>query len=285
MSEDVQTLINGAIDCHMHGSPDVTERIASDLELARAAKDAGMKGILVKSHVSPTASRARLVQDAVGGDFHVFGGLVLNRQAGGLNVAAVEAEIKLGARQIWLPTLSAVNQARISNRDLSQSVAVFDDDGHLQPQLYDIFDLIAQADIVLGTGHLSAAEIAKVVPIAMQRGVKKILITHPESRLIKMPLEMQNQLAKMGVFFERCFFQMSVKGAAAFPPQAMVEQIEKTGHSCCIISTDFGQISNDPPVEGLRKYMQILLEHGVSYAALEIMVKKNPAFLMGLSES
>ena len=78
---------------------------------------------------------------------------------------------------------------------------------------------------------------------------------------------------------------MSVKGAAAFPPQAMVEQIEKTGHSCSIISTDFGQISNDPPVEGLRKYMQILLEHGVSYAALEIMVKKNPAFLMGLSES
>ena len=282
MADEVTTLIQGAIDCHMHGSPDVTERIASDLDLARAAKDAGMQGILVKSHVSPTAARAHLVEEAVGGDFHVFGGLVLNAQAGGLNVAAVEAEIKLGARQIWLPTLSSVNQAQISNRDISKCVPVFDEAGTLQPQLFEIFDLIAGADIVLGTGHLSAAEIAQIVPIAMQRGVKKVLITHPESRLIKMPLDMQKELARQGAFFDRCFFQMSVKGAAALPPEAMVAQIEATGHECSIISTDFGQVSNDPPVEGLKKYIQVLLDHGVSYPAIEVMVKANPAFLMGL---
>ncbi len=282
MSEEISKLINGAIDCHMHGSPDVTQRVASDLDLARAAKAAGMKGILVKSHVTPTTSRARLVQDVVGKGFHVFGGLVLNTQAGGLNIAAVEAEIKLGAKQIWLPTLSAVNQAVISNRDTSHCVPVFDEAGKLKPQLYDIFDLIAKADIVLGTGHLSAAEIAEIVPIAMQRGVKKVLITHPESRLIKMSLEMQKDLARQGAFFDRCFFQMSVTGAAALPPEAMVAQIETTGHECSIISTDFGQVSNDPPVEGLKKYIQVLLQHGVSYPALEVMVKKNPALLMGV---
>ncbi len=282
MADEVTTLIQGAIDCHMHGSPDVTERIASDLDLARAAKDAGMQGILVKSHVSPTAARAHLVQEAVGGDFRVFGGLVLNAQAGGLNVAAVEAEIKLGARQIWLPTLSSVNQAQISKRDVSKCVPVFAEAGKLQPQLFEIFDLIAGADIVLGTGHLSAAEIAQIVPIAMQRGVKKVLITHPESRLIKMPLDMQKELARQGAFFDRCFFQMSVTGAAALPPEAMVAQIEATGHECSIISTDFGQVANDPPVEGLKKYIQVLLDHGVSHPALEVMLKKNPAFLMGL---
>ena len=282
MSDEVTTLIQGAIDCHMHGSPDVTKRIASDLDLARAAKNAEMKGVLVKSHVSPTAARAHLVQEAVGGDFHVFGGLVLNAQAGGLNIAAVEAEIKLGARQVWLPTLSAVNQAIISNRDTSNCVPVFDEAGNPQSQLYEIFDLIAGADIVLGTGHLSAEEIAKIVPVALQRGVKKVLITHPESRLIKMPLEMQKDLARQGAFFDRCFFQMSVKGAAALPPEAMVAQIKATGHECSIVSTDFGQVSNDPPVVGLRKYLQVLLDHGISYAALEVMIKGNPAFLMGV---
>ena len=124
MSDDIQTLITGAIDCHIHGSPDVTQRVGSDLELAIAAQKAGMKGILVKSHVTPTASRARLVQDAVGNGFHVFGGLVLNKMAGGLNIAAVETEIKLGAKQIWLPTVSAVNQARVVNRDTSQCVDI-----------------------------------------------------------------------------------------------------------------------------------------------------------------
>ena len=53
-----------------------------------------MKAILVKSHVTPTTSRAQLVQEAVGSTFRVLGGLVLNRQAGGLNVQAVETELK-----------------------------------------------------------------------------------------------------------------------------------------------------------------------------------------------
>jgi hypothetical protein len=148
IQDDISALMKGAIDCHIHGSPDVTQRIASDLQLARDADAVGMRAILVKSHVTPTTSRACLVQEAVGTGFKVFGGLTLNRQIGGLNVHAVETELRLGAKEIWMPTLSAVNQAKLHNQDLKHTVAIFDEQDNPLPQLIDILDLISKYNAI-----------------------------------------------------------------------------------------------------------------------------------------
>jgi len=279
MSDEISALLQGAVDCHIHGSPDVTQRIASDLQIARDADNAGMKAILVKSHVTPTASRASLVQEAIGSSFRVFGGLVLNRQVGGLNVSAVEAEIKLGAKEIWMPTLSAVNQAKLHGQDLSNSVAIFDDQGKPLPPLIDILDLIAKHDVVLGSGHISADESERLFSIARQRNVQKVLITHPESRLIRMPLDMQRRLAAKGAFFERCFYQFAAKPPVNATPQELLEQIKATGAEQTIIATDFGQVFNDPPLIGLKKFIRMLFDLKFSVNDIETMVKKNPATL------
>jgi len=279
MSDKISTLIKGAVDCHIHGSPDVTQRIASDLQIAKDANNAGMKAILVKSHVTPTTARASLVQEAVGTTFRVFGGLTLNKHIGGLNVQAVETELRLGAKEIWMPTLSAVNQARLHNQDSQHAVAIFDEQGKPLSQLIDILDLIAKHDAILGTGHISAEESEKLFLIARERKVQKILITHPESRLIKMPLEMQKRLAGQGAFFERCFYQFAIKPPANSAPEELLEQIKATGVERSIIATDFGQIFNDPPVAGLRKCIQMLFDLKVSINNIETMVKKNPSEL------
>ncbi|MBN1956715.1 MAG: hypothetical protein JXQ81_05880 [Desulfuromonadales bacterium] len=283
LSDEIKMLMSGAVDSHIHGSPDITVRAGSDLELARQAQQAGMKAILVKSHVTPTASRAQLVQEAVGDDhFQVLGGLVLNQSAGGLNPHAVETELRLKAREIWMPTMSAVNQALLHNQDCSRAVAIFDADGKPFPELYDVLDLVAKYDVVLGSGHISAVECEKLVPLARQRGVKKILLTHPESRLIRMPLDMQRRLAKQGAFFERCFYQVAVAPPNNLAPSALLEQIRATGVENSIIATDFGQSFNDSPVLGLQKYISMLLDLGLSAQEIEIMVKQNPAYLLGL---
>jgi hypothetical protein len=73
------------------------------LELANAAKSAGMAGLLLKNHETSTTPLAETVRQVVT-DFQVFGGLVLNQAVGGFNPVAVEMAILGGAKQIWMPT-------------------------------------------------------------------------------------------------------------------------------------------------------------------------------------
>ena len=79
----------GVIDMHVHSHPDVFGRNMDDIDIAQLAKSKGMRGILLKNHVSETASRAALVMKVVPG-IEVFGGIVLNKAVGGINPDAVE---------------------------------------------------------------------------------------------------------------------------------------------------------------------------------------------------
>jgi len=71
-----QTL-EGTIDFHAHAAPDGTPRKMDVLELARLAKAAGMRAIVIKNHYEPTAALAYVVRKAVPG-IEVFGGIALN---------------------------------------------------------------------------------------------------------------------------------------------------------------------------------------------------------------
>ena len=90
--------LHGVIDMHVHAAPDVTPRLADDIEIASAAANAGMQALVFKSHVTHTADRAAIAERVVKG-IRVFGGLALNYPIGGFNPAAVEVAIKLGARK------------------------------------------------------------------------------------------------------------------------------------------------------------------------------------------
>src|SRR5712692_2442297 len=85
----------GLIDPHVHTAPEHIPRLLDDLSLARQARDAGMAGVLIKSHTTLTADRAVIAARAVPG-IRIWGGLVLNRAVGGLNPAAVENALAYG---------------------------------------------------------------------------------------------------------------------------------------------------------------------------------------------
>src|SRR5512136_706328 len=98
--------IPGIYDMHIHSAPDIAPRKTDDLELVKAAAAAGMGGIMIKSHLGSSVERAYLVNQVVP-DIRVFGGLVLNFPVGGLNPFAVDSYVRMGAKEVWMPTLSA----------------------------------------------------------------------------------------------------------------------------------------------------------------------------------
>src|SRR5438093_12224558 len=105
----------GVIDMHVHSHPDVFGRNMDDIDVAQLAKSRGMRGILLKNHVSETASRAALVMKVVPG-IEVWGGIVLNKAVGGINPDAVEWMHRVyGGRGkvVWLPTFEADRHVKV----------------------------------------------------------------------------------------------------------------------------------------------------------------------------
>src|SRR4026209_3052819 len=55
----------GVNDMHVHSHPDVFGRNMDDIDVAQLAKARGMRGIVLKNHISTTADRAALVMKGV----------------------------------------------------------------------------------------------------------------------------------------------------------------------------------------------------------------------------
>ena len=149
--------LRGAIDIHVHSNPDKVPRVLDGLEAARFAKDKGMRAIVLKSHYDPTAGLALLARKAVPG-IEVFGGIDLNLPVGGMNVHAVEhmAQTNGGwGRMVWMSTFDAENQVRSSKA--SRPFVRVSENGALLPETKAVIAAIAKHNLVLASGHVSAA--------------------------------------------------------------------------------------------------------------------------------
>jgi hypothetical protein len=271
-------MLKNAIDMHMHTAPDGPPRSVRDLEAGRKAAVARMRAIMLKSHLMPTYGRAAVVQDAVPGIL-VFGGLVLNVQVGGINPAAVEAACAIGAKCVWMPTISSPQHLRYFNLS-APSAAAFDAEGQPAPGLRDVLELVAKADVILATGHLSPEESLKLLPLARKAGVKKFVVTHPEFEAVDMPVDMQQEFARQGAFIERGFF--AANSAQLLPVEEVAAQNKTVGWQSTVLCSDFGQDYNLPPVKGLELFLQELARCGIAERQIRNMVADHPAALLGL---
>lgn len=273
--------LHGAVDLHVHSSPDIDPRRFDDIDLAREAAQAGMGAILIKSHQNSTVERAWLVSKVVPG-IRVFGGLVLNETVGGLNPAAVRLALALGAKEIWMPTRSARNHRR--HHGQPGGLSILDGDNRLLAVVEEILRCVAQSDCILGTGHLSPEEGKALITRARAVGVQKILVTHPEWAPTSYSCAAQKDLAAGGgVLFERCF--VSTTHRCGHVPFETIEQaIAEVGVETTILSTDLGQPDTPAPVEGLALYARRLRSVGFSVDQLRQMMQTTPRRLLALAE-
>jgi hypothetical protein len=279
--------LKGAIDLHVHGAPDLTPRLLDDLELARQAEQAGMQAIVLKNHLFSTVGRAWLVDRLVSG-VRVLGGVVLNQGAtGGLNVEAVRANLALGAQVIWMPTMMPRDDRAMpcveSGQQYTGLVSSTDvelGDRETARCVRTILRAIAEAGAVLATGHLVPATTRALVDLAVQQGVTKILVTHPDSPIVQMPVPEQVALSRLGVYFERCAYSI-VDDRYGVPVADISAAIRATGIEHNVISSDLGQVGNPAPVEGLSIFCDALAQEGFEEEELTVMTENNPRALLG----
>lgn len=272
----------GTIDMHIHSSPDVTGRSANDNEVARKAKEVGMRGVVLKNHEFPTDARAYLARQAVPG-IEVFGGITLNYAVGGLNPAAVEAMLNFSGgygREVKLCTYQAAyDQARRFKRTDGGGIRVTDDTGRVIPEMRKILKRVAKADVILSTGHVSPQEALAVVKAAKEEGVRRIMVTHALGEIVRMSIDDAMRTVEMGAFIEHCYLNVYKKEITI---EDLAKAIKRLGADHCILSTDLGQALNPVPVEGLREFILDLSRQGITEGEIDWMARKNPARVLGL---
>src|SRR6266699_3709445 len=146
--------LTGAADLHCHFGPDAhRERSVDALDAARDAAAARHAAVVLKSHDYPTAALAAVVDRVVDG-VRVFGGICCDREVGGVNPAAVETALRIGAKSVWLPTLtSRQDQLNGIGEQLGipgPGLSVVEDDGSLSADTHAVLDLVAAHDAVSG---------------------------------------------------------------------------------------------------------------------------------------
>jgi hypothetical protein len=281
--------LKGVIDMHVHSNPDIRHRAYDDFELTEAAVRVGARAIVIKTHQGTTVDRAYLCnrynERVHGGDndFTMFGGVTMNRQVGGINPAAVESGLKLGAKVIWLPTQSARNHLVKNKADTTNCVEVVKD-GKVVPELNSVFQLIKDHDAVLGTAHVSPEECFRVVEAARDAGVKKIVVTHPEWWLVGMSLEDQVRIVKdYDVILEHCYAQPLGGGKYKSNLEMNLEAVRACGYEHVMVCTDGGQVENPNWEIALEEYMRYLADHGITESQLYYMTHTIQAGLLGIN--
>nr|BBH95850.1 hypothetical protein KTA_40490 [Thermogemmatispora argillosa] len=295
--EDLIRLLAGAIDIHLHIEPDLIERSTDDLSLAREFVALGWRGFVLKSHYFPTVERAKVVSTAVPGA-QVFGAVALNHAVGGFNPVAVDIAGRAGTRIVWLPTVDAANeapekqmargerllpfwtriQAEIRAKGWApEPLSVFDEEGHLRPEVWACLARVAEYDMVLATGHLARDEIFAVVAAARESGIKRIVITHALFPSQALSIEDQRRLADMGAYIEGCYTTFYTNKC---PWETLFAAIRAVGPERTVLSSDLGQRSNPPVTAGLLDFAARLLAAGFTRREVQRMLVENPARLV-----
>lgn len=294
--------LDGYFDLHLHSAPAPFVRIGDSIDIAQWCADAGMAGIVIKSHFESTVSKVHHARRAVAEthpDFKIYASIALNRGVGGVNPGAVELALQQGAKVVWLPTLDAAAHAEAygsggtygfkamtltSRRDRpSPLLSVLDADGKLTAETKEVIDLVHDYGAILGTGHVSRREIFAVADYAFGIGLKRVVITHPELATPNLDVPTMVELAKMGAIMEFCAVNLLPK-FHCLSLTGLMEAIDAVTPEHAILSSDGGQPFNPPPHESLRIVIQSMYDSGMPLQTLQTICRDNQRTLLGLTD-
>lgn len=270
----------GAYDMHIHTSPDVSARKQSDIGLAKRLKEAGMGGALIKCHFGDTAARAGVLNELFP-DMLFRGGVVLNRQTGGLNPKAVEISAKMGGRFVWFPTMDSLSYQifhRKGEEDPEREIRIYllDDNGELRKEAAEVLEAAAECGMIAATGHVSAEEGMAVVRTARKIGAD-VVLTHADLPSNAYSITQLKEAASLGAYVEHCYFTTFYNRVTI---EEIAEQIRAAGCDHTFLSTDFGQPASPYSDEGIAEYTELLEKQGFTQEELALMFREIPKRLL-----
>lgn len=322
--EATQRLLVGAIDIHVHAGPHIfsSPRRVDPVEAAIEALEAGMRAIVFMDVFEMSNGTAWIVNRVVP-DFTTYGGIILNTVYGGMNPRAVRTALYYGdgAKYVSFGAHSTYHQAsreghivdgefvplsrlypKFAEEELQRCIRI-PLEGKPDRALDEILGLIAEhPDVYLNTGHVSVEEAMRLVSLAEEYGIPKVLIASTVTKSAT-PSQLRELTAngafaeftlaaythttsipKTHYYVEREYISID-EGMTDVPDGGVAkvaEQVAELGPDKVILSSDFGVYTLPSPVEGMRSFVACMLDLGISEADVTRMIRDNPAALLGI---
>ncbi len=266
-------LVEGVVDVHVHSAPSLVPRHTSDPGTCAAAAAAGIATFVLKAHEGSTAERAALLGD------NVIGGVALNSPVGGANPDAVLVAARLGARFVWLPTISSPAHKAAHDRPELQVHAGVSfravpgcDRNAVRPEWFDVLDEIAAHDLVLASGHIALDETVTLFAEARRRGVRRLLVNHPLLPFLGWRDEHAEQLRDLDARLEVGVLADLL--VAAGGGSAATERLAACyPHELLVFGSDLGHAAYPTLAEGLGDWTQRLVKSVGEQSLTRIMTK------------
>lgn len=293
--KDIKELMKGLIDVHVHAGPSVADRSVDSVQMLREAAKAGYRAFVVKDHYFPTMMSAKITEQYLNDSsgIRVFGGICLNNSVGGINLSAVDAAYGMGAKFIWMPTVSAKRHIEghkghfpgSGNMSVAENpIYYLKSDGELKEEAAAVVAFAAaHEELILATGHGSVEEIDALLHKGVELGVKKLFVNHPHF-LIGADIAQIEKWAAMGAYIEINAGVFETIGAAGEVPLATLDRmLEVVPIEQIVLDSDFGQRVNGNPVERHERFISVLYHDlHMTEEMIELAAKKTPAMLLGI---
>ena len=207
-------LIKGTWDLHIHPNPSHFPRKFDDFDVIHEMDEVGMAGGIIKTHYEPTVGRAIMANKYAGGKAKLYGTVALNLTVGGINPYAAESAFNMGAKMIWMPTRDTARHLEKGEQTgdffRREGMTIYDKDGKVKKEVYEVLEVVKAYDGAISSGHLSPQETIDFCKISRSMGVRTVL-THPDWDRTIVPLEIQIEMAKLGVYIEKLWAMISMK--------------------------------------------------------------------------
>jgi hypothetical protein len=291
----IDGLLRGAIDPHVHSGPSIAARGVDHVELLKAASEAGFAAVVTKDHDYSGVMTAALIKKHFPElTAKIYSSIVLNNVIGGFNPFAVEHTAAMGGRIVWLPTLAAENHLRWQAATARQhpastdkirpavGIPVLNADKTVRDDVKEVLDIVAKNDMVLASGHLHVSETWLVFEEAQRRGVKRLVLTHPEE-IVDASINDVQGIAAMGAFVEHslCMFVEGSKFKFA-GGEELQKLIEAAGVDQTVMCSDLGQVGTISPLEGFRRGIKLCIDLGYDDEQIRKMFSVNAARMIGI---
>src|SRR5882672_11357231 len=166
--------LGGAYDMHIHSAPAPFVRIGDSIDIASWCAEAGMAGLVIKSHFESTISKVHHARRALQDRFPDF-----------------------------KPSRTPPADAPITVLE-DEKLYTVTKDGVLTNETKRIIELVRDYGAILGTGHISRDEIFTVYDYCVAAGLDRVVVTHPEFRTPNLDIKAIEDLAEAGAYMEFC---------------------------------------------------------------------------------
>ena len=292
---EIAELLVDAVDLHCHSGPAAMPRILDHHDALMDCAAAKFRALVYKDHFYLGTAHAVILEKLVPDTgVRLFSGLALNNASGGLNPHAVDHAVKLGAKIIWMPTLSAANHIAVQASGQAKTfpktaqkmldpipLTALDANGRVSDPVKQILDLIAEADVILAGGHLSVQELFLVFEEARARGVRKMLVNHP-TYIVGCTEEDIRGLVALGAYMEHSICMFVEGRSKKFSPAELARLIEVAGVERTVLCSDLGLVGSPRPVDGYREVVGTLLDLQIPKDDIRAMIGGHGAKLLNL---